>query len=80
MVMIWPQIYGTTSFYQTCFTSVTLMGAQFKEQDYNLGLVYTMDHEIGPWKMVFFHDPTWWSNFHGLISYKISLQSLWVSH
>jgi hypothetical protein len=26
-----------------------------------------MDHEVGLWKMAFFHGPTWWSNFHGLI-------------
>ena len=26
-----------------------------------------MDHEIGSWKMVFFHGPTSWSNFHSPI-------------
>ena len=41
-----------------------------------LGPVYTMDHEVGPWKMAFFHDLTSWSNFHGPISWKINLQSL----
>jgi hypothetical protein len=30
--------------------------------------VYIMDHEVGPWKISFFHGPTSWSNFHGLIS------------
>ena len=34
-----------------------------------------MDHEVGPWKMVFFHGPTIWSNFHGLVSLKNILQS-----
>ena len=24
----------------------------------NLGPVYTMDHEVGPWKMAFFHGPS----------------------
>jgi hypothetical protein len=28
--------------------------------------------------MAFFHGPTSWSNFHGPISYKIHLQSLWA--
>jgi len=34
-----------------------------------LGPVYTMDH--GRWP--FFHSPTWWSNFHGVISFKKQL-------
>ena len=34
----------------------------------NLGLVYTMDHEVIPWMMVFFRGLIWWSNFHGPIS------------
>ena len=29
-----------------------------------------MDHEVGPWKMVFFNGPSSWSNFHGLTSLK----------
>ena len=37
-----------------------------------------MHHEVGPWKMAFFHSLTSWSNFHGPISYKINLQSLWA--
>ena len=41
-----------------------------------LGLVSTIDHEVKPWKMAFFHGPTGWSNFHGLISHNINLQSL----
>ena len=32
--------------------------------------VYTMHHEIGPWKMAPIHGPSWWSNFHGPISFK----------
>ena len=28
----------------------------------SLGPVYTMDHEVGPWKMAFFHSPISWSN------------------
>ena len=32
-----------------------------------LGPVYTMDHEVGPWKMAFYHGLTSWSNFHGPI-------------
>ena len=44
------------------------------------GPVYTTDHEVGPWKMVFFIGPTTWSNFHGSISYKIDLQSFWAPH
>ena len=35
-----------------------------------------MDHEVGPWKMAFFHCPALWSDFF----YKISLQSLWAPH
>ena len=35
-----------------------------------LGSVYTMDHEIGSWKMAFSHGLTWWSNIHGLICWK----------
>ena len=27
-----------------------------------------MAHGVGPWKMVFFHDLTWWVDFHGPIS------------
>ena len=34
----------------------------------NSWLVYTMDHEVGLWKMVFFRSATSWSNIHGLIS------------
>ena len=30
-----------------------------------------MDHEIGPWKMSFFHGPTWWSNFLKNKIYKV---------
>jgi hypothetical protein len=41
-----------------------------------LRLVSTIDHEVRPWKMAFFNGPTRWSNFHGLISQKINLQSL----
>jgi hypothetical protein len=33
-----------------------------------LGPVYTMDHEVGLWKMVFLHSLILWFNFHGLIS------------
>ena len=29
-----------------------------KEPYVSLGPVYTMDHEVGPWKMAFFHGPT----------------------
>ena len=25
--------------------------------DHKIGPVYTMDHEVGPWKMAFFHGP-----------------------
>ena len=42
--------------------------------------VYTM----GPWSWTMedglFHGLTWWCNFHGLISLKINLQSLWAPH
>ena len=31
------------------------------------GRFTSCNHEVGPWKMVFSHGPTWWSNFHGLI-------------
>ena len=46
----------------------------------NGDIVYTVDHEIGPWKMASFHGMTWWSNFHGPIPQKINLQSLWTPH
>ena len=42
----------------------------------HLGLVYTMDYEVGPWKMASFHGLTSWSNFHGPISLKTNLHSL----
>jgi hypothetical protein len=41
------------------------------------GLVYTMDHEVGPWKMAFLHGPTSWSNIHGPISLKIRFTKPW---
>ena len=31
----------------------------------NQGPVYTMDHEVGPWKMAFVNGLSSWSNFHG---------------
>ena len=34
------------------------------------GPVYTMNHEVGPWKTAIFHSSIWWSNFHGPISLK----------
>jgi hypothetical protein len=34
-----------------------------------------MDYEVGPWKMAFFHGPTWWSNFQGPISSKINYEA-----
>jgi hypothetical protein len=43
--------------------------------------VYTMDHEVRPWKTAFFHGPTSWFNLHGPFSFKnINLQSLWAPH
>ena len=33
-----------------------------------LGPVYTMDHEVGPWKMAFVNDLSSWSNYHDPIS------------
>ena len=46
----------------------------------DLGPVHTMDREVGPWKMAFFHGPTSWSNFHDPVSLKINLQSFWAHH
>ena len=40
-----------------------------------LGPVYTMDYEVGPWKMAFFHGPAWLSNFHGPISSNINYEA-----
>jgi len=37
-------------------TSLKLQQQQGVRGD--LGLVYTMDHEVGPWKMAFFHGVT----------------------
>ena len=37
----------------------------------NLGLVYITDHEVGPWKMAFLHGLTSWSNFYGMIPFKV---------
>ena len=31
---------------------------------WHLGPIYNMDHEVGPWKMEFFHGQTSWSNLH----------------
>ena len=42
--------------------------------------VYTMDHEVGPWKMTSFYASTWWSNFCGSIYFIKNLQSLWAPH
>ena len=46
----------------------------------HLGPVYTMDREAKPCKDGLLHDMTSWSNFHGMISFKIVLQSLWALH
>jgi len=35
-----------------------------------------MDHEVGPWKMVFLNGPSSWSNFHVSTSLNISFQIL----
>jgi hypothetical protein len=36
--------------------------------------VYTMDHEVRPWKMVFFHGPTF------MVRFRENLKSLWAPH
>ena len=40
------------------------------------GLVYTTDHEVGPWKMAFSNGLSSWSNVHGPTSSKNSFESL----
>ena len=67
-----------------CFERGILWRAKSRSkgvEDFDLehwGLVSIVDHEAGPWKMAFFHNPTWWSDFHGPISQNIDLQSLWA--
>ena len=41
-----------------------------------LALVFTVDHEVGPWNMAVFNGLSSWSNFHGLSSSKISYENL----
>ena len=51
---------------------------------WDLGPVDTMDHEVRPWKLAFFHGPNWWSNFHGplfvFFGKKTNFQSFWAPH
>ena len=46
----------------------------------SLGPIYTIDHEVRPWKIAIVHGPTSWSNFHVTISskktiYKVSMDN-----
>ena len=50
--------------------------AQHVELAFNLGSVYTMDCEVRPWKMAFFHGTTSMVRFLE----KTILQSLWAPH
>ena len=66
---------GTSKKPKTIIWKLTLISSNLC-----LGSVYTIDHEVGPWEVAFSHGPIWWSNFHGMISWKIDIQILGVPH
>ena len=47
-----------SSWWSNSKKDLRLFGITHSNNVGNLGLVYTKDHEIGSWKMAFFHDLT----------------------